>query len=235
MIHHHDRAVLRCRTSYNKHGGYCVPSSSQHRPSAQTVLSGGVWEPHTIELICDNARGGDIIHAGTYFGDFLPALSRACGQDARVLAFEPNPENFRCAMITIQMNDLRNVDLSNAGLGSSRGVVNLRIADNHGTPLGGGSRVMGNDKYVLESLFTQVDMVRIDDLVAADRPVTVIHLDVEGSEKSALLGAIETIKRCKPILIVENVPDMKWLNQNLICIGYHTTGKVHNNTIMACS
>lgn len=35
------------------------------------ILSGKVWEPDTIEFILDHSHGGDIIHAGTYFDDFI--------------------------------------------------------------------------------------------------------------------------------------------------------------------
>src|SRR5882672_2138462 len=101
--------VLQCRVSYNKYGGYCVPSSSVHRPAAQKILSGDVWEPDTIEFMVNHVGDGDIVHAGAYFGDFIPALSQACKPSAKLWTFEPNPENYRCALITIEINGLRNV------------------------------------------------------------------------------------------------------------------------------
>ena len=68
-----------------------------------------------------NCGTGDLVHAGTYFGDFIPALSRVCAPDAKVWAFEPNPENYRCALITTTLNNLHNVEIKNAGLGSQEG------------------------------------------------------------------------------------------------------------------
>ena len=68
--------VLKCKISYNKYGGYCVPLSSHYRPAAKTVLSKKVYEPDTIEYMLKNCKSGDVVHAGTYFGDFLPALSK---------------------------------------------------------------------------------------------------------------------------------------------------------------
>jgi hypothetical protein len=112
-------SVLDCRLSYNKFGGFCVPASSQHRPAAHAILTGRVWESETIEFITTRCGDGDVVHAGTYFGDFLPALSKACRPDARVWAFEPNTENYRCAKITIGLNGLQNVVLTNAGLGAT--------------------------------------------------------------------------------------------------------------------
>jgi hypothetical protein len=84
--------VLKCVIAYNAMGAYCLPTASIHRPAAQRVMAGEVWEPKTIELVCRNLGAGDAIHAGTYFGDFLPAFSRACAPGAVVWAFEPNTE-----------------------------------------------------------------------------------------------------------------------------------------------
>jgi len=68
--------VLGCFVAYNPYGGYCVPQSSHHRPAAQMILRGRVWEPDTIKFVRD--------HAGTYFGDFIPALSAGCADGARL-------------------------------------------------------------------------------------------------------------------------------------------------------
>ena len=93
--------VLQCDIAYNMLGGYCVPLSSRHRYAAQVVLRGNVYEPDTIHFIVQNAKDGDVIHAGAFFGDFLPALSRGCARSCKVWAFEPDPENYRCALATI--------------------------------------------------------------------------------------------------------------------------------------
>ncbi len=82
--------ALKCKVSYNKYGGYCVPLSSCHRPAALKILSNDVYEPKTIEYILSNCNNGDVIHAGTYFGDFLPALAKGLASDAKIWAFEPN-------------------------------------------------------------------------------------------------------------------------------------------------
>jgi hypothetical protein len=67
-------SVLQCCVSYNKYGGYCLPLSSLHRPAAQKILSEDVWEPDTIEFMRMNSMGDDIVHAGTYYGDFIPIM-----------------------------------------------------------------------------------------------------------------------------------------------------------------
>lgn len=225
-------SALQCCIAYNRFGGYCVPLSSSHRHAVRTILSGDVWEPETIDFISKNCTGGDILHAGAYFGDFLPALSKACGSDAKVWAFEPNPDSYRCACITIMLNDLRNVELTNAGLGSERGSLPMRVRDESGRLLGGGSRVVEVADETKNGQFPMVEIMRLDDAVPPDRNVAILQLDVEGFEEPALAGGIKTIRRCKPILLLENLPETDWLAANILELGYKGVGKVHTNTIL---
>jgi hypothetical protein len=121
--------TLHCCIAYNKYGGYCVPMSGVHRPAARRVLAGEVWEVPTIEFMSSRYTGGDIVHAGTYFGDFLPPLARFASEDARIWAFEPNPESYRCARITVEINQLGNVHIMNAGLGERSEVLDFVTTD----------------------------------------------------------------------------------------------------------
>lgn len=124
--------LLNCCIAYNQFGGYCVPVSAMHRPAAKRVLAGKVWESDTIEFMISQFDSGDIITAGTFFGDFLPALSAHLQPGAGIWAFEPNPESFRCAQITLMLNGLKNVVLTQAGLGAQPEVKQLVVTDTEG-------------------------------------------------------------------------------------------------------
>jgi hypothetical protein len=89
----------------NFYGSYCVPLSSAHRPAAKKILGGEVWEPETIQFL--TSIRGDIVHAGTYFGDFLPALSASRVPGEKIFAFEPSRENFQCAQMTLRHSAMR--------------------------------------------------------------------------------------------------------------------------------
>ena len=225
-------SVLQCSMAYNKYGGYCVPLSSSHRPAAKTILSGDIWEPKTIEFLMSCCGAGDIVHAGTFFGDFLPALSQSSAQGGRIWAFEPNPENYRCAFITTHINGLQNVELINAGLGERRGFLQMVTSDTHGMSLGGASRmVQETDEDNTEGAIT-VEVVAIDEVIPSERKISIIQLDVEGFEKPALAGALKIIRRCKPILILESLPDEEWLSTNILQLGYRIAGEADENTIL---
>ena len=70
-------------------------------------------------------------------------------------------------------------------------------------------------------------------VVPSDRNVSVIQLDVEGSELQALKGALATIKRCKPLLVIEELPSDAWITDNILGMGYVLVGKVYSNSILS--
>lgn len=77
-----------------------------------------------------------------------------------------------------------------------------------------------------------VEVVTVDEVIPAERRISIIHLDVEGFEKPALAGALKSIRRCKPILILESLPDEDWLSTNILQLGYKIAGTAYDNTIL---
>ncbi|HEY6727915.1 MAG TPA: FkbM family methyltransferase [Polyangiaceae bacterium] len=213
----------------NEYGSYCVPEASMQRPAARTVLMGGIWERGTIDYIADNCHA-DLVHAGTYFGDFLPALSRRLPEGSQIWAFEPNPDNYRFAEATIRLNSLENVRLSPSGLGERQETVQLEVRTAADRSMGGASRVVtaGADA----TLVAEVGVVALDDEIPSDRTVDLIHLDVEGYEQSVLAGGLKLIGRCRPLLVLEGLPSAAWLDQHLFPLGYRVANKVDENTIL---
>jgi len=204
----------------NTHGRYCIPNSSAYRFASQAILDGRVHEPDTIECIIKAAQKqeGLVVHAGAFFGDFLPALHTA---GLVVVAFEPHPDNWLHAIGTLHLNQITDCDVHCAALGATERHAKLVTADGD-LPLWGGSYIaaVGDVQCVVRSL----------DKVIEDRSVSVIHLDVERYEEQALQGALRTIKRCRPALILETVP-RAWMETHLFPLGYRETGTAHHNTI----
>jgi FkbM family methyltransferase len=140
---------------------------------------------------------------------------------AIIWAFEPNPDSFRFATRTIELNRLSNVILTNAALDAQPGEAALLTTRPDGVALGGASRIVASPESDLPVSIART--VTLDSIVPEDRRVSVIHLDVEGHEAFALAGAMRTIARCRPTLIFETVPPVP--------LGYRYEGKVNANTI----
>lgn len=218
--------TLDCLFGRNEYGAYCVPRSSRHRAVAKAVMRCRVWEPDTLSLM--RSVPGDVVHAGTFFGDFLPAL--ASSRDGIVWAFEPNRENYRCAHITTELNALENVALSHAALSDAPGEASLITTDREGRQFGGGSRLISEAPNGRGH--ETVPVVTVDEAVPADRTVGIVQLDVEGHERQALLGAMLTIERCRPLLILETLPAEAWIEEYLPTYK-RATALVHNTVLKA--
>jgi FkbM family methyltransferase len=195
------------------------------------ILAGEIYEPQTIKFLATNCSDGDLVHAGTYFGDFLPALSRACAPGALVWAFEPNFENFRCAEITCLINGLKNVRLMHAALGEKAETRIIATTDARGAALGGASRLLGDHTMGRPGKTEKVNVAPVDQLVPQERRVSIVQLDVEGQEQRALFGCLQTIIRWRPVIVVETSPDVTWFEEHLAPLGYGAGPRIHGNHV----
>ena len=121
-----------------------------------------------------------------------------------IYTFEPDPVNFYCLNRNV---DSTNVIKMQSCLGNISQTVNVqqlirpeRLHDIGGTHVNG-------DGYI--------PTIILDNLNLPD--CNLIQLDIEGYELNALLGAIETIKKFRPVLCIEFCE--KWLNR------YNTNGE----------
>ena len=124
------------------------------------------------------------VDCGAYDGDTIRTLIGAGYRIASGLALEPDPDNYARLQRTLggeaPMTALR--------AGAYSYATTLRFAASGGS----GARVT-------EEGGTTIDVVRLDDVCAEMTP-TLIKMDIEGAERAALDGAIETLRRCRPAL-----------------------------------
>jgi hypothetical protein len=100
-----------------------------------------------------------------------------------------------------------------------------------------GGRAIGGMSAIVQKMTAPIDdhisvpVERIDEIVS-DRYIGIVHLDVEGYEEPALEGAMQTISRCRPIIILETVP-AEWCRARLAPLGYKNRGTMHENTVFS--
>jgi FkbM family methyltransferase len=212
----------------NRYGSYSIPRDCIDRPAVRKVIDGEVWEPETIDFIVSAVGDGDIVHAGAFFGDMLPALSAAVRNDAIVWAFEPSAASFAHAQKTIELNGLKNVRLAHAALGEKNEQRLLVTSSPDGVVLGGSSHVQRGAADWFGTTET-IQVVAIDSVIPPQRSVAVIHLDVERYEMEAVTGGMETIRRCRPVLVLETAPPL--LRRTLSQMKYVLAAKKDQNKI----
>jgi FkbM family methyltransferase len=123
------------------------------------------------------------VQAGGHIGIYPRLLSPVF---ERVYTFEPEAQNFSCLVKNNESDG--KIFPMRAFLGAERGGRAIR---QH--PKSSGGHSLGD--------VGAIPMFPIDDLNLQD--CDALFLDVEGTEYDALRGAFATIKRCKPMLVLE--------------------------------
>lgn len=188
----------------NKFGCYFIPDEYASRVVPRAIIEGKVYEPRTLEFIRNNATNGDVIHAGAFIGDFFPAVARALTDGSELWAFEANPVSLEAARKTIEINHLPNVRLSPHGLSDASGTATMRIFDfAKGVAAAAQARIQERPESHDPAGYVDISLTTLDESYPETRTASILHLDVEGHEIPALIGARKTINRCRPILILE--------------------------------
>jgi FkbM family methyltransferase len=182
-------------------GIYFVPTYAAHRPVARRVLNGRYVSPPLHNLVAEvmRRRPGSMIHAGTFFGDMLVSFARRT--TGTVYAFEPVIENYLLALSVLQANNLTNVMLIHAGLGTDRTIAQVQTHGPGRAHYGGAARIM-RDPAKKTFRPQQVALLSIDQFGFDD--LSLIQLDIEGFELEALRGAARTIAAQHPVIVVED-------------------------------
>lgn len=142
--------------------------------------------------------GSTVIDVGANIGFFTRRFARWVGPEGRVIALEPEAENFERLTLALTKDGVANrVDALLAAAGETDGTVWLRINPQHP----GDHRLAQRG----ETHGQAVPMVRLDDLLAARGwpPVSLIKVDVQGAEERVLAGAARTLAISRPAWFVE--------------------------------
>jgi FkbM family methyltransferase len=159
------------------------------------------WE--TINFIDAYLRPGDVVlDVGANVGMFAYAAMQRVGCEGTVTCFEPLP----WAAQTIERNANRN-ELSD------RLVVHPFAASDHvgavefTADLDVSSHIVWRDAASHSRSSVTVEARPIDDVVHPDRPISLMKLDVEGAEWSALRGFDKHLSRSNPPVVIFEAHD----------------------------
>ena len=137
----------------------------------------------------------NIIDAGACIGDSALILSEYTNK--KVYAFEPGEKNFKLMEKTIQLNDKKNIIPIMCGLGDKEEALFLN--ENYDSNNIGGAYIADENIKNAETAY----IIPLDKYVKENNlDVGLIKIDVEGFEQNVLNGAYETIKRCRPTLLI---------------------------------
>lgn len=138
-------------------------------------------------------KSGDLcLDIGANLGTYAFELGRLTGN---CIAFEPNPHLARIVRgLRLEGVDLRQLAAADAAGTSEFAVPRSKFGHALGRLRANADDGTGDDVYTVKT-------IKIDDLGLRD--LRFVKIDVEGFEEGVLRGAVETIQRDMPILLIE--------------------------------
>jgi FkbM family methyltransferase len=151
-------------------------------------------------------RTGDIIvEAGANIGAHTVYLANTVGPSGCVIAYEPQRFLHQILCANLAMNELMNVYARQAALGEQIGKISVPVPDYGQTGnFGGISLGRGQGEAVTVETIDSLHLPRL----------RMIKADVEGMEYQVLKGGMNSIRKHRPLLYVEN--DRKEKSSELI-------------------
>lgn len=178
-------------------GNFYFPDTEQHFTQFGSAI-GDYQRPQrekALEYVSDRRVCIDIgANVGIFSRHFAEHFER-------VIAIEPVQENVAC----LKLNVPDNVQIMTVAVGDVS-----RKAQIQRTPKNVGGAFICDDAKVIApheleaARVEEVTMITIDSLGLDG--VGLMKLDIQGSELIALLGAKETMLRCKPVVLIEEKP-----------------------------
>tara|TARA_Y100000996_G_C22540053_1_gene649690 strand:+ start:783 stop:1535 length:753 start_codon:yes stop_codon:yes gene_type:complete len=150
--------------------------------------------------------GSDSIDVGVYRGVYSYEMSKYSNL---VHAFEPNPIIFKDINKNLK-KIIKNIKLYNFALSNKNEIINLNIPirnkkydkKNYEEYFQMGRATIHDMNKFDEFETYKVNSKKMDD-ITFDNEISFMKVDVEGHETEVIQGSVNTIKRFKPILLVE--------------------------------
>ncbi len=118
-----------------------------------------------------------VIDAGAYDGVFTIVAAKLVGKNGKVIAFEPDAQNYKMLAANIKLNNLNNVILINKGLWSDSTILKFKN-------IGSGIASVNHNGDI------SIPVVSLDEAIRQLRinRIDFIKMDIEGAELEALKG-----------------------------------------------
>lgn len=162
----------------------------------------GVWEPKVRSVLREILRGDMVVlDVGANIGAHaLPMAAILAKGGGRVLAFEPTAYAFNKLAHNLALNHLPNLTIEKLALSDKAGAVRCQVS----SPC---LRASWNMKYRDSNRKIEEDIptTTLDERVQAHglERVDFIKMDTDGFELRILTGAEETLRRFRPVMLVE--------------------------------
>jgi FkbM family methyltransferase len=151
----------------------------------------GTYERLAQRVFVEHVRPGAVVYdVGANAGFFTLLSSKLAEPSGAVYAFEPIERNLHFIREHVRMNGAENVQVMPIAVSDHIGPVRFAAAHN---PAMGGLAAGGE---------IEVQSTTLDNVARTIRPPSFIKMDIEGAEHAALSGAIEVLRRARPVILL---------------------------------
>lgn len=142
-------------------------------------------------------------HFGFYGAAFASEVGRQALSHAVYIGIEPNPKAFHCLSATMRKSGLTRALLLNAAAGAKEGRLPMFCSDDAPCHHSYGD-ADGIPAYTVDSVTVDAALARSP---YANEKVGLIKIDVDGFEPQVYSGAVRTIQRHSPFIMLEYSPE----------------------------
>lgn len=167
-----------------------VSTDKIRRSTEQTLKSGGMQVDHLRQALPYVQKWDLAIDGGANIGSWTKILS---SRFEKVISIELASDTYECLEKNVNEWGLGNVQCYNRAISDKEEYVGIKDYD---IKTSVGRHVCGNGN---------IKSILIDELQL--EALSFLKLDVEGYEEKALLGAVQTIKKFKPVILIEHKPN----------------------------
>jgi len=182
--------------------GFTLEVDPRDQLIAKKLALYGGYEEYLSELLISIAQPGSVvIDIGADIGVHTVPLAARVGKQGRVIAFEPDPDNYQILTRNLQANNLSNVIAHNLAISSESGKALLyQDASNRGA--------LSLNPSNVAKCTEPIEAVPVKTVVGDDfleeykKNVSLIKIDIEGAEPIALQSLEKTISANPDVKVV---------------------------------
>ncbi len=162
----------------------------------------GFSEPFIRDTFRKEVKPGEVVvDIGANIGYHTLLLAKLVGNEGKVYAFEPHPENFSLLRKNVEVNGYKNIIIEQKAVSDKKGKVKLYLA--------GDKRTTRHSLLKYENTkeeWVEAESITLDEYFK-DKKINFIKMDIEGAEHYAVLGMSKLLKKNKKIkMILEFTP-----------------------------
>ena len=161
----------------------------------------GYFDPMGIRFIKNQLYEGEVfIDIGANVGAYSLVASRLVGRSGKVIAFEPVGTIFQRLTENISLNRLTNIIAEKRAVLDNNGMIDIYLSDRQNM---GMSSIFHFNSESGKS--EKVEAVSMDDYIEKRgiSRISLIKIDIEGSEMLALKGMQRILERFHPKILIE--------------------------------